>query len=333
LSMTAEPPEILYETTVLDEPAPSETIVFSALVLNPSGEPVVFHWSYCPVESAHACNDFQELRAQAPPEFLDELDTLRGLVREGEVAPLPVSVGRSPATWWHEMVPGLVATISSAGAKYFLREDNALAVVTGAWPSAVLEVQAGQEHVKAVKRVVLNLRDPGAVLTRYLSVTVCPAGLTPDDVPGCLPVHLRIANQNPTFANIQVARGTDPSVPFEDPPSGTLTMSPRESIRILPILGAGAFDTYQTLRGGIQNNQAEIVDEVEDTSVSWYCSAGALDHETTWPEMTKTLDNVYTAPGVPPANTQGVVTLWLVARDQRGGEGWTNLDIRIVARR
>jgi hypothetical protein len=88
-------------------------------------------------------------------------------------------------------------------------------------------------------------------------------------------------------------------------------------------------EEYQTLERDLQTNLIEVVDRTEKISVSWFTTAGSFSDSLTEVDLTKTLDTVYTAPDTPPATTGGLATVWLVARDQRGGESWEHVDLLI----
>jgi len=81
-----------------------------------------------------------------------------------------------------------------------------------------------------------------------------------------------------------------------------------------------SFESYQILRSDLQTQEIEIEDAVEEPSVAWFVDRGKVQDELTWRIFTRTLDTVYTAPREAPAATSGLVTVWLVAQDQRGGE-------------
>ena len=106
------------------------------------------------------------------------------------------------------------------------------------------------------------------------------------------------------------------------------------SLRIMPVFTPGSIQSYQIVLidlDTIDVETAEVKTEVveEKLSVSWFASAGSLRNQITSEPGTKTLDTIYNAPDTPPEATAGWVTVWLVARDQRGGVAWTSLDILI----
>ena len=87
---------------------------------------------------------------------------------------------------------------------------------------------------------------------------------------------------------------------------------------------------YKILKTDLQNREifAELI--TEEPSISWFVSDGTIEDEITWPQNTKTLDTVYVAPEEAPETPGGMVTVWMVARDLRGGLEWQSLQIRVV---
>ena len=62
--------------------------------------------------------------------------------------------------------------------------------------------------------------------------------------------------------------------------------------------------------------------------VSWYATAGAFDTETTGraeDDPATTTPNGWSAPGAP-----GVVHVWIVLRDSRGGVDFASYDLNVV---
>ncbi|MEM6730487.1 MAG: hypothetical protein AAF658_02970, partial [Myxococcota bacterium] len=75
----------------------------------------------------------------------------------------------------------------------------------------------------------------------------------------------------------------------------------------------------------------QVEDVTEEPSIAWYISAGEIQDPFTWPNFTRTLDTVFTAPPPDEIPESGRVSMWLVAQDQRGGTSWVQLDIPIEA--
>jgi hypothetical protein len=70
-----------------------------------------------------------------------------------------------------------------------------------------------------------------------------------------------------------------------------------------------------------------IVQERESMRVSWFVTDGELEHEHTGrgaDELETTTSNVWTAP-----STAGVVHLWVVLRDSRGGMDFASYDLQV----
>jgi len=390
LSVKAQPPELLYEIDILNNPAPPQTVIFSALVVDPSGETLTYRWSYCPVESDNACNDYAVLRAQAPVVSQADLDAQHSQQVSGTTVPLEAGGTSEEALWPYDNLGGFNATVSSGGVKYFLNTNNPLDLAIGGWPEAVLDLRGPTGSLQAFKRAVLNLRDPGSILAQTYGFTVCAAGQTPQTDPGCLPLKQRTANTNPSFGvcvgptgntpcsihpdsttcNSDTGNGcgwnagkctytgcsshvtmkgclADHNCAWDGEPAiyrsptepaltadrhGAYSLAPGESVQIVPTLDAGAYESYQTLRGSLQSGQIQVVDETESPSIAWYCSQGSFDYDTSSADTTGDLSNFYTAPDTVPTATNGLVTLFLVARDQRGGEAWTAIDIHVARR-
>ena len=68
-----------------------------------------------------------------------------------------------------------------------------------------------------------------------------------------------------------------------------------------------------------------VVDHSEEVIASWFATAGELGDDQTARQLTKTLDNTFTAPTQPPPGGRFVV--YVVVRDQRGGVGWSSVEV------
>jgi hypothetical protein len=309
LAVRAEPPEVLVERVDgrQTQPAP---VSFQAVVVDPRGASMVYHWRFCPVESTQTCADFDARRAAAPPELQPALDAARAQNSAGEA-----TAAAAVDTFTVEIPEDLF--------RYHLISSG-LGLGNGSWVSAVLRVAAGAQTVEAQKRVVLNARDLSAwnpELQRF-GWQVCVPGAP---VAGCVPLAPRTPNHNPEIAAVEVARSARAGAPFTTRPDGPLSLEPGEVIRLRPVLAPDAEERYQTVTSTLQASDLTVVDRTEEAVVSWFATAGKFGAEQTTAQLTKTLDNTFTAPLTPPAG--GRLSVFVVVRDQRGGEGWTSLEV------
>lgn len=314
LAVRAEPPEVLVDRVdgQATQPGP---VAFQALVVDPRGQSMVYRWRFCPVESNETCADFDRHRAAAPAEFQPALDAARAQQSAGQSEVIATSPARGVDAFTVQLPQNLFG--------YHLATSG-LGIGNGGWVSAVLEVAAGADTLQVQKRVVLGARDLSQwnpELQRF-GWQVCVPGAP---VPGCVPLAPRTANHNPAIAAVELARSEHPDAPFAPRPEGPLTLAPGEVIRLRPVLGPDAEERYQTVESTLQASDLVVVDRTEEAVVSWFATAGKFGSTHTTPQLTKTLDNTFTAPTTPPAH--GRISLFLVVRDQRGGVGWTSLEV------
>jgi hypothetical protein len=329
LAIKAEPPELLFDRTpdgsgAVTAPGP---VRFEALVMDPRGTPMSYEWSFCPLDSNQTCGDFAVRRDHAAAADQRVLDAARAQTASGEVSPPDGGMGAVA-------LDPFVADVSPALFAFHLA-DSALGMGNGAWVSAVLALGSGSEKLQAQKRVVVNARDL-AQWNPELAVTgfqICPPA--PAAQPGgCLPLAPRTPNRNPVVEAVEVAHHWRPvgeaTFTTVDPAAGPIVVAPGEVLRLRPRLAADAAERYQELVSSLQNDQLMVVDRTEEPIVSWFATAGELDEEQTVPQLSKTLDNTFTAPAAPPA-AGGRVVLFMVVRDQRGGAGWARVDLLVAA--
>lgn len=242
---------------------------------------------------------------------------------------------------------------------------NPFGTLVGAWPSAILHVAGGGMEVLSQKRLTLTMQNPAPLLevaAGETGISVCPSGQTPDDLPGCLLIKPRVTNANPEFVRdfIEIAptdAATSPAFcqPFHSDPerpctlteeedvlwvdsAGVLHLLACEAMRILPVFPDGSghfpgydtsFEAYQSIDLDIDTQELIVRDQEEEISVSWFVSGGITGTQLSWPAFTRTLDAAYYAPEEPPEMGGGFVTVWMIARDQRGGVGWQGIEIKI----
>jgi hypothetical protein len=356
LGMKAEPPEIL-----LDAPAAMD-MRFAALVVDPRGGAIDYTWSFCPVDSSSGCMDYEEKREAAGPQFRAALDTLRAISMSGTASPLNEVEPQDPANWWavrglwpHAVEAFAFATPFDSSHRppddlfsYHLA-TNGLGFGLGSWPSAILDAtKAGAVHgkdvIKVEKRVVVAIQHLRAAallaqsMSQGLPFRVCADGQTSQDDPDCVDVRDPIANTNPVFERVQVSPGrlrknaswTDVAVGAPGNVAGVVEVRAGESIRVLPIFTAASYQPYQIIKADFVDSRLFAEDRIEEISVSWFSSAGHLDDPLTWPKFSIALDTAWTAPAAPPPETNGRATLYMVARDQRGGEEWMSLEVQVL---
>lgn len=320
LAIAADPPEVLFDRTT-GWSAPQVT--WSALVADPrGGEPATFHWRFCPVDSGEACTDYIALREQAPAPMRPMLEALFGLSAAGQALVMPSDgVGQ-------QAIEGFAAAWPADLFSYHFA-DSGLGIGNGAWPSAVLTVDGHGNKLVVQKRVTLNAADLSQwnpELRATFGFAACEAN-TP--TPGCLPLRPKVPNQNPQITAVSVARGATAGITFV-PVQGVLQVHANEVVRIAPTLSPAAFEPYQAVESTLQDDKLVIRELIEQPVVSWFATDGELTSERTAAALTKSFDNTFTAPAIPPAATAGLVSLWMVVRDLRGGTGWQHLGIQVI---
>ena len=324
LGLQAEPPELLID---LPE-AQNAAVSFKALVVDPRHGPVTYHWSFCPIASSTACLDYNDVRALATASDAAMLDGLRNATQGGTTEPVNAHSMYSPLDWWGTRaawpydLPAFPVTLPGTLAYYHV-QDSGMGFGMGVWPSAVLDVQTGDESVKAIKRVtygIANRRELaqlaselGGEAAAAMPFELCYPEQTPATQPGCLPLKDATPNHNPMFARVRAAQGKDPTNPdwtdIELNPAGdvagVVTVVAGEWIRLLPEFTPESSEPYQNLKADLVDGSLHVEDLVEDIAVTWFVTSGKLLNTLTWPLFTKSLDTAYQAPDVPPADTNG----------------------------
>ncbi|MBL8953984.1 MAG: hypothetical protein JNK82_24620 [Myxococcaceae bacterium] len=270
--------------------------------------------------------DFEvDLAGGAPDRPFRAYDTryLRQLAKELEACGRPAFDGLG-------MLPERVTDLHLL---HLLRSplDSALGVL----PSVVLTARRGEQQVVAQKYVPLGWRDlrtPWKLIELFtpgvdFGVELCGEVATP----GCLPVAPRAPNENPTFADVRWAAGETPRAGDDEGwvslcEGCELELKRGEALRVLPVFTADSFEPYQGIVLDPKTSRVSSFGLVEDISVAWFMTAGELGDELTWPKTTRSLDTWYRAPADAAVER---VTLWLVARDHRGGITWKTLNVRL----
>ena len=330
LAIRADPPELLFDT-------PEDRLVtFQALVVDPRGGSLNYRWRFCPVESDATCSHWKVDRESVPAARRDRLDSMLEDSETGVIDSPPGDspddlspIIGSPVTLSPYAIVPFAATMPAELVAHHV-ETTLLGYGMGVWPAALLELSRGDEHLSALKRIVLNVRDPGALASLFeeqLGATICTAPGQTD----CLDLPARQPNQNPEILAISWAVGERADGNFLPVDSDVpLVVRAGESIRIRPELIDGAAQTYHILATGLTDASLFIEERQEQISISWFCAAGALQDNLTWPVRTRTLDTAYTAPEIDSKRFSDRDTVWMVARDQRGGVAWRYVEIQIT---
>ncbi len=340
LAVRAEPPEVL-----ADDASGATDIRFDALVLDPRGGEITYQWTFCPGESERQC-DPQEL--QQVPRFGSTLESSYSATAPASALPEDAASGLPDV---EELRPYAIASFTvqrgnlTSLVPYFL-ETNALGFGGGAWPTVVLDLQKeGDEPLTTIKREVLGIADLTsaiqligtktlASIEEELGVSICTPNQTPE-ADGCIAFAVKQPNQNPAFAYdngfpARIAKSDLATATFSPIDAYPIEIHTGDSIRILPLITPESAEPYQLLRADLETRKVEILDVVEEPSVSWFVTDGKVQDRLTWPKLTRSLDTVYTAPQTPPEATSGMVTVWMVARDGRGGVAWEHVDLRVI---
>ena len=339
LALRADPPEVFVDQD------PQAVVTFSALVVDPrqaplSTTPVAYAFQFCPVESNEGCLDYAKRRDEAAEESRAFLDGLRGLGEDGianseaEAQSLSPEQASERAAWPYAILPYTLALTpaETQGLAVYFYETNLLGLGMGSLPSVSLNVSGADAAVSAEKRFVLSVANPGdaaAALGIDFGYRVCDSG--EDESAGCVALRPRVRNNNPSFDRIQVALGALAGGAFEDAQTTGFTMRGSSVIRILPVMTGDSYEAFQELVTEPSTGRISARDLTETISISWFATAGELQDALTTPLYTKSLDTEYRSPPLADVPDAGMmVSVFMVARDQRGGIAWQNFEIFVT---
>lgn len=387
LAVKATPPEVMLENVFeLSGYEVQNEVLFEVLAVDPRGVPVNYRWFNCPVESSKACNDYvtqreesvaistalaqQLVEASGTPPTLPvdtvgdvlrvSLDNLRDLGTglaaaefrsepDRAVVPLETNAFALPLRVGGAPTPDVTNWLTS------LALDGQFGLLQGAWPSVVLEFEAGGQALEVQKRFVVNIGSPrnlstlleafgvtapgtGALdTTDVLGFSICPP---PPNAPppNCLILEDRQPNENPVITGVDYSMGESADGTFQTltatqvPQIQPLQVLAEESVRLRPTFTEASFESYTVINVDLQTSTLFTEERVEELSISWFATAGELQDAVTWPLFTRTLDTVITMPDAPPEATNGLITVWLVVQDQRGGTDWTSVELQVCPR-
>jgi hypothetical protein len=94
-----------------------------------------------------------------------------------------------------------------------------------------------------------------------------------------------------------------------------------------PASGATAGCTGAERFAGFDLASQSVVDQRESIAVAWFATAGTFDEDRTGrvaTDFANTSDNGWKAPAV-----RGLVHIWIVLRDDRGGVGWADYQVHV----
>ncbi len=330
--MQANPAAIL-----INEPK-ALAVSVSALVVDPrGGAEVNYTWSLCPLPSSLACSDFDDRLAALDAQDVATMRAMRAIGAAGQ-APrrLEANGASSYAIPPFDLVQQSMALygkdITADLLPYYLKRDP-LSVLSGVWPTVILEVRSQLGDVLTVqKRLVVALQDwslLAPVLRQRYGVVACQGDAQP---PNCVPLAPQTANTNPDLLQVLWRpESTDAAAASPiDPAAPPLPVEAGARLVLSPKFSQASFETYQALRGSAQDGALQVQQRQEELSVSWFGDSGSFNNKLTWPKFTGGLDTVYQAPDQIPSRQDGLVTLWLVGRDQRGGTVWRSVRLRII---
>ncbi len=339
LALRADPPEFFVDQD------PQVDVTFSALVLDPrqpalATAPIDYVFRFCPVESSEGCLDYEQRRAEAAESSRPVLDALHAIGEDGianseaEAQSLTPDEAAVRAAWPYAILPftlSLTPDETQNLGRYFY-ETNLLGLGMGSLPSVTLDVTGADDGFSAEKRFVFNVADPGAAAAALgvdFGFRICDSG--EDESAGCAALRPRTRNSNPSFDRIQVAIGQNAAGDFTDAPPTGFSMRGSSIIRILPVMTGDSYEPFQELVTDPATGRVSARDLTEEISISWFATAGDLQDALTVPLYTKSLDTEYRSPPLASVPADGMmVSIFMVARDQRGGIAWQNFEVLIT---
>ena len=143
----------------------------------------------------------------------------------------------------------------------------------------------------------------------------------------------RVANRNPTLERIDVDRGDGALVPLPlgrcADQAAPLTLAPGASIELTPVEPPGAREDYlvPTFEGGVRMF-------TENLKYQWLARGGDWTRANTGGPRDGAgnpaqLDTGWEAPPTDRVPADGLVSLWVIQRDERGGLAWFESCVRV----
>jgi hypothetical protein len=117
--------------------------------------------------------------------------------------------------------------------------------------------------------------------------------------------------------------GTD-TQEFGQPIFGAIPVRPGDHVRLWPVFEADALEPYQVFEIDLQDSTIHIGNYNEELAISWYGSVGFPSIPLTDLKINEGYDTVYNYPSV---DAPERVTIYVVARDQRGGVSWETVEL------
>ena len=251
------------------------------------------------------------------------------------------AVVSEPATLRYA-IPSFEVTLFEDLALFHCMSDI-LGTTVGWWPSAILTVSDDEKSIVAQKRVTLSINDlatdqKGEFFAEIFGAPICTDEITTECVPyknsGTKENSL---NVNPEIEVIQKGEDDLATSPFCDLTGNVITndcelelplkTEVKKPFRIKPVMTKESTQFYQVIETSIAERKLIVSDRKEMASISWFVTDGTIQEELTWPKFTKTLDTVFTPPKEVSTKHDGLIWVWMVARDQRGGLTWYELPL------
>src|SRR4051812_8334978 len=148
-------------------------------------------------------------------------------------------------------------------------------------------------------------------------------------------------NKNPTLDGIRLFTDRDPTTgdPINEidqvaDPMPTVSVGAMNKLYVQPVYSTAAED-YQLRVKNVDTGLVETRDEHELLRFQFYATAGTFDPDTQFSEKNPITnvfhdDSEYVLPKVDQIPADGVVTIWVVARDERAGTDWASRTIHVV---
>ncbi len=310
LAVQLEPPEVVLPTGAVTPPAPVHTRV---LLVDPGRGEVQVSVRGCPSVGATGCDDTDPLALD--PRLAALTGERRSTARFAQAPSAPEAVLSDARALPSDLIGALL-------------EDAPLGGLAGARP--FLEVRAFSPADPTRREVALKrlqVSYPDAVYRAVLGqvgVTLCDANGAPE---GCVPWRTRVPNTNPRITGVawRTVEAADAGEPAEPVGPEGITVAPANVLRIEPAIDPDAVESYQTLGVDLENQKLVVNDYEELLVLSYFASAGTLDLAQVIPDRDFGAYDLWTAPETP-----GDAWIWIVLRDNRGGEDFATVPVHVT---